>query len=312
MARDSLVGIRASEFPRGLGWLNSPELRLENLRDKIVLIDFWTYSCVNCIRTLPYVKKWHEIYASLGLVVVGVHTPEFAFERDPENVKRAAQGLGITYPVALDSDYKIWNLFQNHWWPRKLLVGRDGKIIYDHIGEGEYEATENAIREALGEEAIPVVRVANQTETSPKVCFPQTPELYLGYDRGYIGNPEGFKRDAIVDYKDDKAPYKPDVVYLHGLWKVTPEYLEHARDSEDDYIILNFKGTEANIVAEKVGGEGKLKVVLDDKILATLTISHPQMLNLVKRSNADQVLLKLVPQDAGIRLYAFTFGGCVE
>lgn len=323
MFRDSLVGTRAPDFPRGLLWLNSLELTPRDLRGKIVLIDFWTYSCINCLRTLPYLKSWHEMYAAQGLVIVGVHSPEFEFEKNPEHVKRAVEGLAIKYPVVLDSDYLVWNLYSNHWWPRKLLIDRSGKIIYDHTGEGAYLETENEIRKALGEitSTLPPPAVGVQI---PKVCYPQTPELYLGYERGYIGNPRGFGRDREVNYQDDKSPYQKNVLYLHGPWKVTREFVEHARDSKEDYIILNFEGVEANIVAEKIGEEGVIEVTLDDKPIEKgedlylenrhtfFKVGYPRMFNLIRRKDPATALLKLMPQDNGIRFYAFTFGGCLD
>lgn len=311
MAGDSLIGVRAPDFPRGLSWVCSQELSLAGLKGKIILIDFWTYSCVNCIRTLPYLKKWHDAYKEKGLVVIGVHTPEFQFEKDPKNVRRAVEGFGIDYPVVLDSDSLIWNLYANHWWPRHLLIDGDGKIIYDHIGEGAYEETEDAIKKALGVGARDA-RAVSHSKESPKICYPMTQELYLGYERGYIGNPAGFKRDAVVDYKDIDKDHKQNTVYLHGSWVVSREHIEHAGDSRDDYLLLNFLGTEVNVVAEKIGEAGSLFIVLDGQTLPPLAISHPQMLNLLKRKDAGSALLTLIPREAGIRLYAFTFGGCVD
>ena len=308
--KDSLVGSLAPEFPRGHKWINSPEFSLQDLRGKIVLIDFWTYSCVNCIRTLPFLKRWHKMYKDFGLIIIGVHTPEFEFEKNAGNVQRAVRGFEIAYPVVLDSDYKIWNLYANHWWPRKLLVDGYGKIIYDHIGEGGYEETETKIRKALGvEDQKPVSSTDGGPQ--PKVCYPQTPELYLGYERGYIGNPGGFERDRAVVYKDDKTPHKPNVVYLNGLWRVSREYIENARDSQEDYLTLNFEGTEANIVAEKIDGEGTAAVFLDGQKISEVKISFPEMINLVGRKNASSSLLRLEPRSAGLRLYALTFGGCL-
>ncbi|HEY4477622.1 MAG TPA: redoxin domain-containing protein [Candidatus Paceibacterota bacterium] len=311
MAGDSLIGVHAPDFPLGLSWVRSQELSLAGLRGKIIFIDFWTYSCVNCIRTLPCLKKWYEAYKDKGLVIIGIHTPEFQFEKDPENVRRAVEGFGINYPVVLDPDFLVWNLYANHWWPRHLLIDGEGKIIYDHIGEGAYEETGDAIKKALGVGTSDARAVLHSKE-SPKICYPMTPELYLGYERGYIGNPSGFKRDTVVGYKDTDKDHKQNTVYLHGSWMVSREYLEHARGSLDDYLLLNFLGTEVNIVAEKIGGAGSLLILLDGRKLPPLTVSHPQMLNLVKRKDAGSAFLKLIPREAGIRLYTFTFGGCVE
>ncbi|MBI2033935.1 MAG: redoxin family protein, partial [Candidatus Liptonbacteria bacterium] len=142
--------MNAPEFPKDLIWLNSKPIQMADLRGKaVVLIDFWTYSCVNCIRSMPYLKEWHERYKDKGLVIVGVHTPEFAFEKEKDNVLKAVKDFGITYPVVMDNDYAIWQLYANRFWPRKYLVSSDGQIAYDHTGEGGYTETEEEIQKAL-------------------------------------------------------------------------------------------------------------------------------------------------------------------
>ena len=131
------------------GWLNGPPLTRESLRGKVVLVDFWTYSCINCLRTLPYVKRWYDTYKDHGLVVIGVHAPEFAFERDPDNVRRAVGELGIRYPVAIDDDYAIWRGFSNQYWPAHYFIDAEGRIRGHHFGEGDYEGSERILRELL-------------------------------------------------------------------------------------------------------------------------------------------------------------------
>ncbi len=177
--------IKTPEFPPRLTWLNSGSLSMKKLLGKVVLVDFWTYSCVNCIRTLPHLKRWHKLYADKGLTIIGVHTPEFAFEKDKEKVAAAIKHSKIDYPVVLDPDYKIWNLFANRWWPRKFLVDHDGSIVYDHIGEGGYGETEaeiqNALR-AIGVEDLPDI----DADEGPGggICQKTTPEIYLVFLRG--------------------------------------------------------------------------------------------------------------------------------
>src|SRR6185503_6564716 len=131
-------------------WLNSEALTMKSLKGKVVLIDFWTYTCINCVRTLPFVTSWYEKYKDDGLVIVGVHTPEFAFEKDKSNVEMAIKRHGITYPVAQDNDYKTWGAYNNRYWPSEYLVNKEGHIVYTHFGEGNYDVTENAIRKLLG------------------------------------------------------------------------------------------------------------------------------------------------------------------
>src|SRR5262245_7250961 len=161
-------------------WLNSRPLTMASLRGKVVLIDFWTYSCINCLRTLPHVEAWDRLYRKAGLVIVGVHTPEFAFEHVPSNVEAAVKRLGVRYPVALDNDYGTWNAYGNQYWPAKYLIDRSGHLRYAHFGEGNYDITEENIRTLLGEKpAAPVSnRLHDLTPTGPI-----TPESYLGFER---------------------------------------------------------------------------------------------------------------------------------
>ena len=170
----------APDFAGIDGWLNSTPLTMQELRGKVVLIDFWTYSCINCLRTLPHVEAWYRMYRKDGLVVVGVHTPEFAFEHVPSNVRAAVKRLGVRYPVALDNDYGTWNAYGNQYWPAKYLIDRNGHIRYAHFGEGNYDVTEENIRSLLGEKlASPASdRLRDLTPTGPL-----TPESYLGYGR---------------------------------------------------------------------------------------------------------------------------------
>jgi thiol-disulfide isomerase/thioredoxin len=146
-----IQGKEAPEFEDIKGWLNSEPLQLRKLRGKVVFLDFWTYSCVNCVRTLPHMKKLHERYARDGLVVIGIHTPEFLFEKDRDNVARAVEEAGLQYPVALDSDNTTWRLYGNHYWPRQTLVDANGVVTYEHAGEGGYEEIESKVEKILRE-----------------------------------------------------------------------------------------------------------------------------------------------------------------
>ncbi len=171
----------APEFAAIEEWVNSPPLTISGLRGKVVLLDFWTYSCINCLRTLPYIRAWYDEYRDDGLVIVGVHTPEFAFEREPDNVRRAVRDQEIEYPVALDNEYGTWEAFQNRYWPAKYFVDRRGRLRYVHFGEGDYEESERVIRELLAEDASgPLVSEEIEDETP---SGEQTPETYLGYQR---------------------------------------------------------------------------------------------------------------------------------
>src|SRR5215470_19738843 len=187
-------------------WVNSPPLQPETLRGKVVLVDFWDYTCVNCIRTLPYVKAWHEKYRDLGLTVIGVHTPEFTFAQYESNVERGVSEFGLTYPVVIDSNYEIWKAFANRAWPAKYLLDKDGYLRFAHFGEGAYGECEEAIQELLREidpavDLPPIMEPVRQEDRPGAVCYPASPELYLGHRRGKICNPGGFKEDQIAQYE---------------------------------------------------------------------------------------------------------------
>src|SRR5919202_1765304 len=192
---------RAPDF-RGIShWLNTPgdrPLSLDALRGKVVLIDFWTYSCINCLRTLPHLEAWDREYRSKGLVIVGVHTPEFAFEHVLSNVRTNASRLGVRYPIALDNDYGTWDAYSNQYWPAEYLIDRSGHVRHVHFGEGSYEETERTIRRLLGVDKAPLTRVADETPRGPL-----TPESYLGYLRlqNYDGYPAAVVRDRQTAYR---------------------------------------------------------------------------------------------------------------
>jgi cytochrome c biogenesis protein CcdA/thiol-disulfide isomerase/thioredoxin len=189
-------------------WINSPPLTPDQLKGKVVLIDFWTYSCINCLRTLPYIRAWAAKYKDSGLVVIGVHTPEFPFEKDLSNVQKAVRDLGITYPVALDNNYAIWTAFSNEYWPAHYFIDVNGKVRYHHFGEGEYDQSEQWIQELLkerpNEQSLPggIVNVSAQgAEAAPDTSEVQSPETYVGYERAQnFASPGGFKQNKASLY----------------------------------------------------------------------------------------------------------------
>ena len=222
---------KAPEFAGITGDINTKQLNLSDLRGKVVLIDFWTYSCINCIRTIPYLVDWDQKYSDKGLVIVGIHTPEFEFEKDIHNVQAAVKKFGIKYPVLQDNDKETWNAFENRYWPRKYIVDTEGYIRYDHIGEGGYQETEKVIQNLLAERAaqqgIKGINF-NQTliknsPTTESVDFSKiiTPELYLGYEsaRAPLGSKEGFQPTEIVNYSIPNSDLEPNLVYVEGRWK---------------------------------------------------------------------------------------------
>ena len=269
--------IKAPEFAQITGYINTPHnspISLSSLKGKVVLVDFWTYSCINCIRTIPYLNDWDQKYAGNGLVIVGVHSPEFEFEKNYDNVKSAVQRLGITYPVVLDSDHGTWNAYGNQYWPRHYLIDAQGYIRDNHIGEGGYEQTEKTIQSLLAERAaqMGLKQISFSTKSTP-VIRPQsmqyvdlnqstTPEIYLGYDkaRAPIGNPEGFKPDQIVSYSiPPDMSLKPSMVYLQGSWKNNPDNIE--LQSNTGRIALIYYAKSVNMVA---GGKGEGIVINDN------------------------------------------------
>jgi cytochrome c biogenesis protein CcdA/thiol-disulfide isomerase/thioredoxin len=265
-------------------WINSPPLTLAELRGKVVLIDFWTYSCINCIRTLPYLKNWYRDYKDHGLVIIGVHTPEFEFEKNYNNVKKAVTGFEIEYPVALDNNYATWNAYHNSYWPAHYLIDQNGIIRMIHFGEGSYSETENAIRGLLGMAPLEI-------KQSKEVQQPISPETYLGLAR---------RGDITSQYS---GTLKNDQVGLKGLWHAEQEYIEAMGDSS--YVDMNFLATDVYLV---LGGSSStpLEIILDGKPYANITIDGDKKYNIVTTFYGRHQLSLKIPK--GIKAYVFTFG----
>jgi cytochrome c biogenesis protein CcdA/thiol-disulfide isomerase/thioredoxin len=289
-----LTGIR--------GWLNSQPLTMASLRGKVVVLDFWTYSCINCLRTLPHLKAWDEAYRKDGLVIVGVHTPEFAFEREPDNVRRAVRDHGIAYPVALDPDFATWEAWRNQYWPAKYFVDRAGHIRYAHFGEGDYEESERVIRRLLAEDAdgrLVSRSVADETPTGP-----QTPESYLGYGRidRYAGSPLRPNREA--------AYALPERVPLHGLayggrWTVEEERIVAGKGAR---LRLHFLASDVYLVLGTAGDAETVEVSVDGQRTGTTRATGDDLYTLarIEGPKGEHVLdLRFSP---GTEAYAFTFG----
>src|SRR5687768_13821180 len=211
----------------GLGpWINSAPLTREQLRGKVVLIDFWTYSCINCLRSIPFVRAWHERYAKDGLVVIGVHAPEFAFEREPDNVRKAVRDLGIRYPAALDNKYKLWSALKNNYWPAHYFIDAKGRVRFHHFGEGGYRRSEQVIRQLLAEagrapKGGPMARAValDDAEAAAAIAALKSPETYIGYWRAArFASPGGLVRDRAAQYRP--APLKLNDWALEGAWTV--------------------------------------------------------------------------------------------
>lgn len=320
---------RAPELAGIQGYLNTEDgLKISDLPNKVVLVDFWTYTCINCIRTLPHLTAWDEKYRDKGLVIIGVHTPEFSFEKEYDNVKMAVEKYGITYPVVLDNDYKTWRAYQNRYWPHKYLIDVDGFIRYDHIGEGSYDETEEKIQELLAEMGASL----SEESTDVQDLTPQkrgTPELYAGYDfaipRGQnIGNDEGLQRNQIINYTLPKT-IKKDTIYLNGLWKSNPENLETT--GKNSSLLLEYEASSVNIVAMPLENKDLIKVFIsldngalpktmagedvqyaNDTDAAFILVTEPRLYNVINSNEWDTHLLTLTAEQEGLVLSAFTFG----
>lgn len=257
--------VRAPEI--GRVWLNSPPLSFRQLRGRAVLVDFWDYTCVNCIRTLPYVQAWHERYKDKGLTVIGVHTPEFTFAQYESNVERGIREFGLTYPIVVDSDREIWKAFANRYWPTKYLLDKDGYLRYGKFGEGAYVETEEVIHELLREIdpsiALPaVMEPLREEDHAGAVCYRGSGELYLGNARGRIGNEGRFKEDQIGDYSF-AGDLEENYFYANGRWASTAEYFE-AVESGPHTILMKFEASGVNLVLASPRGAPVDVVILQD------------------------------------------------
>jgi len=334
---DGGVKVEAPEFPEGLKWLNGRPQTLKALKGKVVLVDFWEYTCVNCIRTFPYLKAWHDKYKDKGLVIVGVHTPEFHFAKNEANVTKAAKQFGMGWPLIVDSDYVVWRTYGNRYWPAKYLIDGEGFVRYFHFGEGAYGSMESRIQKLL-KEVDPKVELPAITEPirgSDKpgaVCYPVTPELYLGSERGEnagtLANREGYKTGKVVSYKDPGA-WEDGLIYAHGDWKNTSEALISVRKSPHprDYIAIKYHALEVNSVIRPEEGkpvkvwvyqDGKpvakgdqgADIQYDEKGRSFMVIDQPKMYYIIKNQKFGQRTLKLATAEPGFGIYSFTFVSC--
>jgi cytochrome c biogenesis protein CcdA/thiol-disulfide isomerase/thioredoxin len=309
-----------------VAWLNSPPLTAEGLRGKVVLIDFWTYSCINCLRELPYVKAWAQKYGPAGLVIIGVHTPEFAFERVVGNVEKAVKDLGVTYPVAIDSNYKIWGAFNNQYWPALYFIDATGTIRHHHFGEGEYDESERIIKQLLQEAGAKDVTpglaevTAQGVQAAPSNLYQISPETYVGYGRAeHFSSPGGARKDEVARYSVP-ASLSADQWALGGIWTVESEgavltqphgrivyrfngrdlhlVLGPTKDRQSVHFKVRLDGADpgpnkgADISADGSG------VVTEQRLYQLIRLAHP----------GDEHTVEIEFQDAGVEAFAFTFG----
>jgi thiol-disulfide isomerase/thioredoxin len=266
-----------------------------------VLIDFWTYSCVNCLRTLPYLERWDAAYRKKGLVIVGVHTPEFAFEHDRGNVESSVRRLGIRYPVAMDNDYGTWNAWANRYWPAEYFVDKRGHVRFAHFGEGAYEEKEQVIRDLLAEPGLgQPVSESVRADTPTGV---ETPESYLGYDRldRFYGTPVVPNREA--EYQPP-ATLPPNGLAYGGRWTVQHERIVAGTDAR---LQLRFHARKVHLVLGTESGPKTVQVTVDGKRLPPVRVRADELYTLASFSTAGDHLLDL-SFEPGTEAYAFTFG----
>jgi cytochrome c biogenesis protein CcdA/thiol-disulfide isomerase/thioredoxin len=291
-------------------WINTQPLSLNQLRGKVILLDFWTYSCINCIRTLPHVKKWYSDYKDYGFEIIGVHTPEFAFEKNVDHVHKAVEKFCLTYPIALDNNYATWQAYDNHYWPAHYLINQQGTIVYHHFGEGNYQETENHIRHLLGLQ--PLIR---QEEREAHALV--TPETYLG-----CAHADRYHRDIVLQNNQTTThrytkPLSTDQVGLTGPWLAQSDRITSTSNSCT--LDLNFMAHTVNLVMESPISE-EITILLDGKPLlaeyytsdtntsGTITVHEPRMYEIINLKNnfGRHILSITFPQN--ISAYVFTFG----
>ena len=344
--RKPASGPQAAEVEGIAAWINSDPLTIEELKGRVVLVDFWTYTCINCIRTFPYLKLWYSRYADDGLVVLGIHTPEFDFEKDHDNVVQATRDNGIIWPVAQDNDYVTWRNYSNRYWPAKYLIDQDGVVRYTHFGEGGYGETEEQIRLLLAEAGadlsddelvLPKDQEVDMTFLNTRDAQ-ITPELYAGHERNfsaalygrgaYVVQPEYFdSRDEVVTL-EAPAELADHKIYFNGPWSIMAESARHARETSEneDYIALKYSAKSVNAVltaesnqsyrvlltmnGQALTEENKGQdVIIGDNGDSCIEVNGARLYELVDHSQYVQGQeLRMSSNSPDFGLFAFTFG----
>jgi len=303
----------APEFVAAGPWFNTtaaqPKLSLESLRGKVVLVDFWTYSCVNCVRTLPYLRAWYDAYKDKGLVIVGVHSPEFEFEKVSANVVRAMGDLGVTWPVVQDNDYALWTSYQNKYWPAHYFIDAKGRVRYFHFGEGGYDVSERVIQALLKEAGADTAGIVSK---SAPVLADLTPETYLGYERGQgLASAVQAEAGKVLDYKPG-ALSSVGQWSLEGRWTITSQYIV---PESAGTLNFRFNAKDVFLVVEPQAPGGSISVTVDsrppsdtpDLSGGIVKAAESRLYHLVKLESGGEHLLKLAVKGK-LRLFAFTFG----
>ena len=324
-------GSAMPNFSGASGWLNvAAPLSPADLRGKVVLVDFWEYSCINCLRTLPYLREWYKRYADDGFVIVGVHTPEFGFTGEKRNVEAAARRLGITWPIALDDDYAIWKRYGTKEWPTELLFDQSGALVESTTGEGAYPQTEATIQRLLRKSkpqlVLPPVMALLPQDNYLKpgaVCYPQTPEILI--ENSPVANPNRFgdvSRD--LDYIDRAATHADGRIYLDGYWHATKQALVFG--GGNGYMSLSYHAIQVNVVMLPKDGVSRVRVTEDGKPVpredagadlrydadgsSYVNVDAPRAYDLLMNQTFGERELRLYPDREGVGIYDFAFESC--
>ena len=341
------VGSLAPELTGIAGWINTEPFTLESLRGQVVLIDFWTYTCVNCLRTLPFLREWHEKYDGRGLNIVGVHTPEFEFEKTKANVEDAVSRNGLEWRMAQDNDMKTWRAFNNRFWPAKYLIDATGVIRYRHFGEGAYDETERQIRALLEEIGADLSDITVSRDPGPELdpglnrtdsSLSQTRELYAGTRRNssatvpYYGNNQFYYIPSMTAaFYEDPGDHANHFLYLHGAWTNGEESIMHSQETKnlDDYLALKIFGTSVNVVIASEDAEPYDVVITLDGLpvemeawgadlringegMTVIRVDEPRMYGLLELPAYGGHELKLSSNSQDFNVFAFTFGSYVQ
>ncbi len=314
-------------------WLNSGPISLSDYIGEVVIIDFWDYTCINCIRTFPYIQEWQRKYKELGLKIIGVHTPVFEFAGSSEYVQKAIDHFNITYPVILDNEAVIWNAFEIHSWPTRCLIDRDGFIRYMQHGEGGYTEFERAIQQLLIEagyhrELPALMFPLCDEDQAGAVCYRPTSELFFGYLRGALGNTEGYNPESTIEYTDPGI-YLPERFYATGKWMNERQCLRFDGNiGEDGAILLPYQAREVHaVMGSKNGLLCEVTIQQNSQPLnndargkdikqlpggaTSLFVGNPRMYQIIYNKKFGSHLLKLTTSNPNLRIYALSFTTCV-
>lgn len=302
----------APEIIPGGQWFNSEPLTVASLRGKVILVDFWTYTCINCQRTLPYLREWYGKYSKDGLVIIGVHTPEFEFEKSASNLQEAIEDFQLTYPIVQDNNYSTWTAYNNHYWPAKYIIDKDGIIRYFHFGEGKYDETEKMIQKLLEIDQSSLPEIKNPSYQVQAT----TPESYLGYSRiESLTSPETIEKDKMRNYTFSSSQPRSTFSF-QGKWMVGDEYAapqkgSHLRihfESKDVYLVMRPKGSAFGVIKVLLDGESLSENAGQDVVNGKISVDKDRLYKLIHLDSPKSGILELEFLDENVELYAFTFG----